>query len=257
MKKFIKNSDGQSLCVQIFEPDIKQKQPKLAVICHGITGYKEQDVIEQTSKTLINCGYTVVTFDCRNSRGESFNNCSCATLSSMADDLQTVISWLQTQVLYIEPFLLAGHSLGGSVVLDYAQKHTQVVSHLILLSTIFDGNEFLQNLKKYTPEFLHQLKNGGIIRSRNQTDCFLDDSFLQNLKTYDLYQNVPALKMPLLIIGGDKDTASDIKSNERFYSAVQSKKQLRILPNCSHIYDAVQNQSDLNDTITKFLTADI
>lgn len=49
---------------------------KLAFICHGITGYKEQDVILQGVATLQSQGYNVISFDCRNSRGKSFNNYS-------------------------------------------------------------------------------------------------------------------------------------------------------------------------------------
>lgn len=107
--------------------DKKSSQPKLAIVCHGITGYKEQDVILQIAETLNNLGYIVVTFDCRNSRGESFNNGQCATLTSMEEDLQAVIHWAEQQEFYTHPLLLAGHSLGGSVVLDYTEKHSQMI----------------------------------------------------------------------------------------------------------------------------------
>ena len=133
MIKFIKNIDNENLCLQLLEPTTHQGQSKLAVICHGITGYKEQDVILQTAETLSTSGYFVITFDCRNSRGESFNNHQCATLTSMYEDLQTVIAWVKTQNFYTEPFLLAGHSLGGSVVLHYTQNHPQSINRLILL----------------------------------------------------------------------------------------------------------------------------
>ena len=250
---FIKDSDNEDLCVQIFKPAIKSSQVKLAIICHGITGYKEQDVILQSANTLANLGYCVITFDCRNSRGESFNNGQCATLTSMEKDLQTVINWAQQQDFYVEPFLLAGHSLGGAVVLNYAQKYPQFVSHLILLSTIFDGNEFLQNLKEYAPDFLHQLQNGGITRTRNEINCFLDVSFLKNLTEYELYKNISTLTMPVLIIAADSDTSSTVKNSQRFYKYLKCKKEFFVIDDCSHLYDKLQNQKDLNDRIKSFL----
>ena len=224
MKEFIKNSNNEDICVQIHESITKISQPQLAIICHGITGYKEQDVILQTAKTLTACGYYVVTFDCCNSRGESFNNHTCATLSSMYDDFKTVINWLKTQNFYIEPFVLAGHSLGGSVVLNFAEQNSNKVESLILISSIFDGNELLQNTLKSSPDFLHQLQNGGIIRTRNKVDCYLDDTYLQDFSNYNLYANIHNLQMPVLMITGDKDTASTARDNERFYKCLNCKK---------------------------------
>jgi pimeloyl-ACP methyl ester carboxylesterase len=253
MKLFIKNSNNEELCIQIFAPNSTVVQTKLAIICHGITGYKEQDVILQTAKILINCGHKVVTFDCRNSRGESFNNHSSATLSSMFDDLQSVINWVKTQDFYNTPFLLAGHSLGGSVILNYAEQHPDIVNYLILISSIFDGNEFLQNTQENAPDFFNKLKNDGIIRTRNGVDCYLDYSYLDDFRNYNLYKNIDKLKMPVLVIGGDKDIASMSKDNERFYQSLKCKKEIHILHNCSHIYDTQQNQIDLSNKIKSFL----
>lgn len=253
MEQFIKNSNNEDLCIQIFDTNAHITQTKLAIICHGITGYKEQDVILQTAKTLINCGYKVVTFDCRNSRGKSFNNHSSATLSSMLDDLQSVINWAETQYFYNPPFLLAGHSLGGSVILNYAELHPNIVNRLILISSIFDGDELLHNTQENSPEFFDQLQNSGIIRSRNGVDCYLDCSYLDDFRKYNLYMNIDKLKMPVLVTGEDKDIVSTAKDNERFYQCLKCEKEIYILQNCSHIYDTPQNQLDLNNKIENFL----
>ncbi|MBQ8464636.1 MAG: alpha/beta fold hydrolase [Alphaproteobacteria bacterium] len=253
MKQFIKNSNNVDLCVQIFEPSTNTDKAKLAIVCHGITGYKEQDVILQTAQTLTYCGYSVITFDTRNSRGESFNNHTCATLSSMYGDLQSVINWAKTQKFYNEPFLLAGHSLGGSVILKYAEKYPQSVTHLILISSIFDGKEFLKNTQESTPEFFNQLKNGGIIRTRDKVDCYLDDSYLHDFMKHDLYSNSHNLNMPVLIISGDSDIVSRVNNNERFYQNLKCKKEICILQNCSHIYEEESNKLDLHNTIKNFL----
>lgn len=253
MKQFIKNNDNEKLCIQIFEPVTNAQQLKLAIICHGITGYKEQDVIVQAAHTLTSCGYKVITFDCRNSRGESFNNRSCATFTSMYDDLQTVIKWVKTQDFYVEPFLLVGHSLGGAVALNFAEQFPQEVNSLILLSSIFDGNKFLQNTQKYTPEFFQQLQNGGVIRTRNGVDCYLDSTYLYDFMNYNLSAGIHNLKMPVLMITGDQDIASTVEDNQCFYAGLKCKKEFHVLRNCSHIYDTLQNQEDLNDAIINFI----
>ena len=215
--------------------------------------YKEQDVIIQTAKTLNNIGYMVITFDCRNSRGKSFNNRSCASMSSMYADLWAVISWAKEQSFYTEPFLLGGHSLGGSVVLNYAEKYLQSVSNLILISAIFDGNELYQNTAKSAPEFMQQLQNAGVIRTQDGVDCFLDCTYLNDLQQYDLYKNVTNLAMPTLIITGDNDTASLPENNQRFYKCLLCLKELHVLGNCLHIYDTEENKKDLDEKIRTFL----
>ena len=248
----IKNPNNEDICIEIYKSCTDTA--KLAFICHGISGYKEQDVIIKTAETLQNIGYTVITFDCRNSRGNSFNNDHCASTTSMLEDLSTVIDWAKAQTFYTSTFLLAGHSLGGSVVLRYAQEHSQFVNRLILISTIFDGHELYNNTAKFSPEFLRQLQNGGVTRSRNNIDCFLDETYIKDLQQYNFYKDIQKYTMPTLVITGDKDTASLPENNRRFYEALQCRKELHIFANCSHIYNEVKNQEDLNRTVKDFLT---
>ena len=73
MEQFIQNSKQQNLCLKVDSP-LGATNPKYAFVCHGITGYKEQGVILQIIKSLQNQGYTVISFDCRNSRGKSHND---------------------------------------------------------------------------------------------------------------------------------------------------------------------------------------
>lgn len=252
MKYFIDNNRHQSLCIEVFTPPTNER--KLAFICHGITGYKEQDVIQQTKDSLYKQGYTVVCFDCRNSRGVSFNDGKCATLTDFIDDLFTVIEWAKKQPFFVSPFLLAGHSLGGACIIDYVQKNHDLVSHLILISSIFSGKELLDNTQKCSPAFLEELKSKGIIRSRNGIDCFLDFSYLQDALQYDFYKNIASLAMPVLLVTGDKDMASLPENNFNFYNQISAYKEMHILNNCSHIYDLPENQKDLDIAITKFLS---
>ncbi len=92
MEQFIQNSKQQNLCLKVDSP-LGATKPKYAFVCHGITGYKEQGVILQIVKSLQNQGYTVISFDCRNSRGKSHNDMRCATLSDFCEDLADVIAW--------------------------------------------------------------------------------------------------------------------------------------------------------------------
>ena len=62
-----------------------------------------------------------------------------ARLSTYFEDLNTVIDWAQKQDFFVEPFGLAGHSLGGAAVLKYAEHHSQRVNHLVLIAPVLSG----------------------------------------------------------------------------------------------------------------------
>ena len=248
----INNSNNEQICIKLDIPD-NASENKLAFVCHGITGYKEQEVILQIVAALKAQGYKVVTFDCRNSRGESFNNSKCANLTDIVDDLKTVIGWAKKQAFYTSSFVLAGHSLGGSAVLEYAVNDFSLVKALILVSSVFSGRDLLENTQKFAPEFLQCLKNDGVIRSRNGVDCYLDFSYLQDMQKYDFYKNIKIFQNPVLLITGDKDSSSLPKNNLEFYQQIKSYKEIHILKDCSHIYEKPQNQEDLYKTITAFI----
>ncbi|MCQ2741115.1 MAG: alpha/beta hydrolase [Alphaproteobacteria bacterium] len=256
METQIKNSKNENICIKLDFPDIPHKN-KLAFICHGITGYKEQDVILQTVSSLKSQGYTIVSFDCRNSRGKSFNNHQCATLTDFCDDLKTVIDWTKNQSFYINSFILAGHSLGVATILDYATNHPNLIKAIIAISGVFSGQDLLKNTQKFAPEFLNSLQNGGIIRSNENVECYLDFSYLEDAQKYDFYPNIEKFNKPILLITGDKDIASTPQNNQAFFNQIKGNKELHILKNCSHIYEKKDNQNDLNDIISGFISTKV
>jgi len=254
METQIKNSKNENICIKLDIPNIPDKN-KLAFICHGITGYKEQDVILQTILSLKSQNYTVISFDCRNSRGKSFNNHQCATLTDFCDDLKTVTDWAKNQSFYTNSFILAGHSLGVAAVLDYVTKHPDQIDAIISVSGVFSGQDLLNNTQKFAPEFLNSLQKGGITRCNGNVECYLDFSYLENAKQYNFYQSIKKIKKPILLITGDKDIASTPDNNQDFFNQIKGYKELHILKNCSHLYETKDNQNDLDSIICSFISA--
>lgn len=255
MEHYILNQRQEKICIEVKFPKPQTASADLAFICHGISGYKEQDVILQTQKSLLSQNYVVVTFDCRNSRGKSFNNQTCAGITSFYEDLKTVIDWAKQQTFYVSPFLLAGHSLGGSVAIYYTQQNPQNIKSLILISSVFSGEELLSNTKLYSPEFMKSLENGGVIRANEGIKCFLDDTYLKDLMNYNLIKDTDKISVPTLMITGQNDTASTPDDNKRFFKKLSCNKELHILDNCSHVYETEENQEQLNRYITDFIIA--
>lgn len=253
METQIKNSKNENICIKLNLPDIPYKN-KLAFICHGITGYKEQDVILQVVSSLKSQGYTIISFDCRNSRGKSFNNHQCATITDFCDDLKTVIDWAKNQSFYTNSFILAGHSLGVATILDYAIKNSNQINAIISIAGVFSGQDLLNNTQEFTPEFLNSLKRHGITRCNGKVECYLDFKYLEDAQNYDFYQGIEKFNKPILLITGDKDIASTPQNNQDFFNQIKGKKELHILKNCSHIYETKDNQNDLDNIISSFIS---
>ena len=254
MEYFIQNSKQQTLCLKVDSP-LGATKKQYAFVCHGITGYKEQGVILQIVKSLQNQGYTVISFDCRNSRGKSHNDMRCATLSDFCEDLAEVIAWAKNLPDFKPPFLLAGHSLGGSAVLNYALKNPDSIERLILVSSIFSGKELLDNTQKFAPEFYQTLLSTGLTHTQENRQCFLDETYLQELQKYDFYSLVPSFQKPILFITGDKDTSSMPENNQKFYEQITAPKTLCILSDCTHIYEHPHNLEDLDRKIADFVAS--
>lgn len=254
MEQFIKNSKQQTLCLKIDQAHGATK-PKFAFVCHGITGYKEQEVILQIVKSLQKQGYNVISFDCRNSRGKSHNDMRCATLADFCEDLADVIAWAKSLSDFKASFLLAGHSLGGSAVLNYALQNPNSVEGLILVSSIFSGKDLLDNTTTFTPEFYHSLATQGVTRSQEGRECLLDLTYLQELQKYDFYSDIPNFPKPILLITGDKDTSSLPENNQKFYEQITVPKNLSIFQDCSHIYNHPRNLEELDRKIAAFVAS--
>ena len=118
-KKFIKNRKDQKISVLV---DVSPHQKGLAIVMHGLGGFKEQPHIRVFADSFKEDGFTVIRFDATNTlgSGESYGKYDDATATNYYEDLDDVMTWAKKQPWYQEPFWLAGHSLGGMSIILFA-----------------------------------------------------------------------------------------------------------------------------------------
>ena len=251
MKYFINNAKEQQICVNYEHND---KNSKLAFVCHGIASNKSFSVIRVIAQTLYDNDYNVITFDCRNCVGESHSDMKCAVLSDFCEDLQTVIDWAKEQSFYKEKFLLAGHSYGGSTVLDYAIKNSDEVDKVLFVSGAINGEMLNQLYITNRTDFYHQLCNGGTTYTNNDKSCFLDDSFIKASYDYDFLKLADKITMPILQVMGDTNETSTFENNKKLHNIIKSeKKKIAQIKNCTHHYTSIENEADLAKDIKDFI----
>src|SRR3989338_7140177 len=142
---FIKSRTGKRIAV-ILEGE--EKRGPLAFVMHGLGGWKEQPHIKTFADAFLDNGFTVVRFDTTNTFGESDGKYEDATTTNYYEDLEDVIAWAGGEPWYLEPFWLAGHSLGGICTALFAEKFPEKVATLAPISTVISGK-----LSAETPKY--------------------------------------------------------------------------------------------------------
>lgn len=234
-KFFIKNRGGRKISVVIEKPE---NHRGLAIVMHGLGGFKEQLPILSFAKVFLENGYTVVRFDTTNSIGESGGTYEYATVTNYYEDLEDVIEWAKSQSWYQEPFCLAGDSLGGMCVALYAERHFEKVKALAPISTVVSGKLSADTLV-HRESAKEWQKTGWLVRpsvSKPGVIKRLKWSHMEDRLKYDLMPDIAHLVMPVLLIVGEKDGSTPPEHQRLFYTNLPGRKELHIIKGAHHIF---------------------
>ena len=116
------------------------------IVLHGGPDFDQSYLLPEMDR--LSNSYRLIYYDQRG-RGKSAKNVrpEDVTLASDIADLERV-----RQYFHLEPVTLLGHSWGTVIALEYALKHPESVSHLILMNPGPASREDYVQLKKEWPE---------------------------------------------------------------------------------------------------------
>lgn len=248
-KLYIKNRKGQNISVLVEE---KNNPVGLVFIMHGLGGFKEQLHIQAMADAFKQTSYTVVRFDTTNSIGESDGSYEDATTTNYYEDLEDLLTWAKSQTWYQEPFILAGHSLGGICVSLYAQKFPEKVKAIAPVSTVVSGKLSMETEGK------EEWRESGwlIVESASKPGVMkkLPWSHMQDRQKYDLLENVNKLTMPVLLIVGDNDTSTPISHQQILYNALpEGKKELFVIKGSGHNFRKESEREELKQILDAWI----
>lgn len=234
-KLFIKNRRGQKISVLREQPEAPSG---LVFIMHGLGGFKEQPHIQTYAEVFLSNGYAVMRFDTTNSIGESDGAYEDATVTNYYEDLEDVIEWSKKQPWYREPFVLAGHSLGGLCTALYAQNYPERVKAVAPTSTVVSGKLSMET-QAYRNDVEEWKRTGWLAQqsaSKPGTTKRLKWSHMEDRLRYDLLSNVARLTMPVLLLVGENDDATPPKHQRILYEHLPGPKELRVIGGASHTF---------------------
>ncbi len=257
MQKFsIKNRKGLKIIGNILKPD---KPIGLSFVMHGLSGYKEELHIDLLANILFEYNYIVINFDATNSRGESEGRYEDATMQRHYEDLVDVINWSKTQTWYKEPFILAGHSLGGFAVAKYTEEFPQEVKGVFPYAAVFSGEDSIEAHKRFNPEELKEWKETGwkirMSNSRPGTEMKLPWSHMEERLTHDLRLKAKNINMPILFVVGENDRSCPPYQQENFYNLLSEniQKEIHIVKGTGHVFREPQHLNELREIFSNWL----
>ncbi|MBI2592647.1 MAG: alpha/beta hydrolase [Candidatus Colwellbacteria bacterium] len=250
-KTFIKNRKGLNISVLI---EKSEEQKSLVFIMHGLGGFKEQLHIQAFADAFLENSYTVIRFDTTNSIGESGGLMENVTVTSYYEDLEDVLAWAKSQPWYEEPFVLAGHSLGGLSITLYAEKHPEKIKGLAPISSVVSGK---LNIANYPPEYLENWKRVGYIENESVSKPGvmkrINWSYIEDGENYDVLPEVSKLTMPVLLIVGEKDVSTPLQQQKLLYDKLPGKKELHIIKDADHNFRQENQRKEVKEILDKWI----
>lgn len=252
MKQTIKNRKGQKIVVLVEE---NKNHKGLAFVMHGLSGNKDQPHIQMIAKAFQENGYNVIRFDTTNTFGESDGNYEDATTTNYYEDLEDVISWAATQSWYQEPFVLAGHSLGGYSTTRFAENFPEKVKALAPISAMISGTLTTQapKHKKYAEEWQ---RTGWKIEPRESNPGQfkkLKWSHMEDRMKHDILPDANKLTMSVLMIVGDKDESTPQEHQKLLFDQLPGKKEFHIIKNGPHTFRDPEHLKEIKEIFDKWI----
>lgn len=185
---------------------------------------------------------------------------------SLLSDIAAMAEFINdfTQALALETFILAGHSMGGAIVQEFALRYPEKVKGLILIGTgarLRVSQAILDTFASGRMPFKDVNHLYGSATSEDQKakeiiglleispNVFWTD--FQACNTFDRLKDVENIKVPSLILVGDEDVMTPEKYSQ-FLASKLSNSRLRIIKAAGHMC-MQEKANEVNEEIRSFL----
>ncbi|MFA4975124.1 MAG: alpha/beta hydrolase [Candidatus Paceibacterota bacterium] len=252
----IQNRKNKKIVVEINTPE---NVKGLSFTLHGLGGFKEQIHIMALLDTLLKNNYIVVNFDATNSIGESDGKYEEATMQNHYEDLVDVINWAKTQNWYKEPFILAGHSLGGFAVAKYAEEFPKEVKGVFPYAAVYSGKNSFEASEKFKSEEIKAWKETGWTHrtstSKPGTKMKLPWSHMEERLKHDLKPMVNKITMPVLFVVGENDTSCPPEHQKNFFDLLPKgiEREFHIIKGAPHTFHDLEHLNQLKEIFDNWL----
>jgi len=245
----IQGKHNKPILIDVFFKETKQPKP-IIIFCHGYKGFKDWGAWHLMAKAFAKEGFFFIKFNFSHNGGtaeqpidfpdlEAFGN---NNYTKELDDLESVINWISNDSDFKnkvekEAISLIGHSRGGGIVLLKSNEDTRV-KKVITLAGVCDFEKrttTIGDLQQWKDEGVKYVLNG---RTKQEMPHFYQfyENFTQNKERLDIKKATKNIKIPHLIIHGNKDTSVLIDEAENLKKWNPNSK-FKIIENANHVFN--------------------
>ncbi|AUC21548.1 alpha/beta hydrolase [Polaribacter sejongensis] len=252
--KILKNLIVQGKHSKAIVADVFYKenhQPKKVVIfCHGYKGFKDWGAWNLMAEAFAEAGFFFIKFNFSHNGGTAENPIDFPDLEAFGnnnytkelDDLESVMDWISSEEKYkneveINDISIIGHSRGGGIVLLKANEDARV-KKVISLAAVCDfgsRSSTIGDLENWKKTGVKYVLNGRTKQNMPHFYQFYLD-FKENEERLNIQKAVENLKIPQLIIHGDKDTSVSIDEGKNIHSW-NAESQFEVIKNADHVFN--------------------
>jgi pimeloyl-ACP methyl ester carboxylesterase len=245
----VKGKHNKPIVTDIFYKE-EHQQKKVVIFCHGYKGFKDWGAWNVMAEAFANAGFFFIKFNFSHNGGtveqpidfpdlDAFGN---NNYSKELDDLGSVIDWISTNADFkeevnLDDISIIGHSRGGGIVLLKTNEDSRV-KKVITLAGVCDFEKrtaTIGDLGQWKNEGVKYVLNGRTKQKMPHFYQFYED-FIQNKERLDVQKATKNLKIPHLIIHGDKDTSVLINEAENL-KKWHPKSEFKVIENANHVFN--------------------
>jgi esterase/lipase len=245
----IKGKHSKPIVTDVFYKETMQPK-KVVIFCHGYKGFKDWGAWNLMAENFANAGFFFIKFNFSYNGGtaeepidfpdlEAFGN---NNYTKELDDLECVLGWISNNSNYkndadIHDISVIGHSRGGGIVLLKATEDTRIkkVISLAAVSDIGARSSVIGDLENWKKTGVKYVVNG---RTKQQMPHFYQfyENFKENEERLNIQKSVEKMKVPQLVVHGDKDTSISIDEAYKIYSW-NKNSILKTIKNADHVFN--------------------
>lgn len=245
-KLFFENSKGTRLCGILSNPTTDKKKPIIA-LCHGFSTSKDGNTYTRLEKILNDNEISIFRFDLFG-HGESDGKLEEITISEAVDDVLNAIRFLKESGY--KKIGLLGSSFGGMASILAVLKRDDIYI-MALKSPVSDYQSLLMLRDK---EEIDSWEQKGFIHftSIYGEKIKLNYSFFEDAIKANVYESADEIKLPTLIVHGDKDKIVPIEQSKKTASLIENC-MLEIIKGADHTYSNPEHFEMMLDLISEFI----
>lgn len=246
-KIYFNNSKGDKLCGIISNPTDDTSKPVI-ILCHGFITSKDSFTNSKLERILNKNNISTFRFDFFG-HGESEGDLKDVTISEAVDDILNAIKYLKNKSY--SKIGLVGSSFGGNASIIVASK-TDDLFLLALKAPVSNYKE--RDIKLKGEDFINDWREKGyrIHISDNGNKYRLNFTFFEDYDNNNGYEVAKKIKIPTLIVHGDKDESVPIEQSRKIATLIQSSELVEI-KNGGHQFNKPGEFDKMLDLVSGFI----